>query len=268
MLLKFIIFFLTFFNSYIRCKHDISANGKLTVSNLKISSKDNQDNGIIFKNQDTEYKLGLTTQNEFIISKKNKPMISIDEHDNLNFLNPDLSVKVLNIDGALKIKNVPQFNMIIHESFSNNSNTKGWVGENFDNFTSKCGGINLLGGYGKLSKGKISKTFEDIPSHIQIRIKSNFHFIDNWDNQTAYLKIGTQQNEMFYIWTDTHSNLNKNNSINICGNPTPESKYFSTIDVIVPHNSSTLFVEFGTNINTDDPNDISWGISNFQLFII
>ncbi|CDU18830.1 hypothetical protein YYC_05204 [Plasmodium yoelii 17X] len=268
MVLKFIIFILTFLNKYIQSENDISVNGVLNVSNLKISSKDNRDNGIIFKNQETEYKLGLTPQNEFIISKKNKPMITIDEHDNINFLNPDLSVKALNIDGILKIKNVPQFNMIIHENFSNNSNTKGWIGEHFDNFTSKCGGINLLGGYGKLSKGSISKTFENIPSHIQIQIKSNFHFIDNWNNQTAYLKIGTDKNNLFYVWTDTHSNLNKNNSINICGNPTPETKYFSIIDIIIPHNSSTLFVEFGTNIQEDNPNDISWGISNFQLFII
>lgn len=75
MLLKFIIFILIFLNKYTESKNDISVNGTLNVSNLKISSKDNRDNGIIFKNQETEYKLGLTTQNECnsCASAHNKP---------------------------------------------------------------------------------------------------------------------------------------------------------------------------------------------------
>ncbi|KAI4837845.1 hypothetical protein MKS88_003263 [Plasmodium brasilianum] len=269
MLLLFFSVVALLLNKGVQTENDISVKGSLTVANLQISSKDNRENGITFWSEGTEYKLGLNAQNEFMISKKNKPLISIDEHDNLNFLNPDLSVKVLNIEGNLKIRSISQFQLVVHENFANSSNTKGWSGENFDNFTSICGGIHLLGGYGKLSKGRIYKTFENIPSHTQIRIKCNFHFIDNWNNQTAYLKIGRDEKEdLFYVWTDTHSQVNKENSINICGNSTGESKFFSLIDVIIPHNSSKLIVEFGTNIQKDDPNDISWGISNFQLFIV
>ncbi|GAW81426.1 hypothetical protein, conserved [Plasmodium gonderi] len=250
-------------------ENDISVKGSLTVSNLKISSKENMDNGIVFMNKEGDYKIGINSQGTFLISKKNKPIISIDEHENLNFLNQDLSVKSLNIDGILKIRNVNQFQMIVHENFSSNSNTKGWLGDNFDNFTSVCGGINLLGGYGKLSKGKIQKTFENIPSHTQIRIKANFHFIDDWNYHTAYLKVGRDhQEELFYVWTDTHAQISQENSINICGNTTGESKFTSLIDVVIPHNSSALLVQFGTSIQIDDPKSISWGISNFQLFIM
>ncbi|CRG97908.1 conserved Plasmodium protein, unknown function [Plasmodium gallinaceum] len=267
----FWIFFLFFFflNKKVNNENDISVKGSLTVSNLKISSKDKRESGILFMNDEMEYKLGLNTKNELIISKKNKPLINIDEHDNLNFFNPDLTVKSLNVHGVFKILNINQFQMIVHEDFSNSSNTKGWIGENFDSFTSICGGINLLGGYGKLSKGKIYKIFENIPTHTQVRIKSNFHFIDNWNNQTAYMKIGRdEKEEFFFVWTDSHSQLNKENSINICGNSTGESKFFSLIDIIVPHNSKKLIVEFGTNIQNHEPNNISWGISNFQIYII
>ncbi|SBS84526.1 conserved Plasmodium protein, unknown function [Plasmodium ovale] len=253
----------------VQSDNDISVRGNLTVSNLKIASKDNRENGIIFANEKSEYKLGFTPQNEFVISKKNKPMISIDEYENIHFFNSDLSVKVLNIDGIFKVRNVNQFHMIVHENYENNNNTKGWVGDNLDNSTSICGGVYLLGGYGKLSKGIISKTFENIPSHTQIRIKSNFHFIDEWNNQTAFLKIKRDEKEdFFYVWTDTHSHVNKENAINICGNPTGESKFVSLIDVIIPHTSNKLIVEFGTTIQSDTPNDLSWGISSFQLFVV
>ncbi|SOV74372.1 conserved Plasmodium protein, unknown function [Plasmodium sp. gorilla clade G3] len=251
------------------CDNELSVKGSLTVANLKISSKNNQENGILFVNEESEYKIGLNERSELIISKKNKPVVTIDEHENLNFFNMDLSVKILNIQGILKIMNVNQFQMFVHEDFSNSSNTKGWTGDQFFNYTSSCGGINLLGGYGKLSKGEIYKTFENIPSHSQIRIKCNFHFIDNWDNQTAYMKIATdEKEEKYYVWTDTHSQINKQNSINICGNTTGESKFFSIIDIIIPHNSNKLIIYFGTNIQKDEPNLISWGISNFQIYII
>lgn len=251
-------------------ENETSVKGSLTVANLKISSKDNKENGILFANSEIEYKLGLNEKNELVISKKNKPLVNIDEHDNFNIFVPDLSIKSFNLEGVFKIMNISQFQMIVHESFSNSSNTIGWVGENFDNFISSCGGINLLGGYGKLSKGKISKVFVNIPNHTEIRVKANFHFIDKWNNEMAYMKIGKDEKEkdFDFVWTDTHVQTDLDNAINICGNTTGESKFFSLIDVIVPHNSEKLVIEFGTNIIEHDPNNISWGISNLQIYII
>ncbi|GAB66936.1 hypothetical protein PCYB_102860 [Plasmodium cynomolgi strain B] len=254
----------------VRSENDISVKGSLTVANLKISSKGNKENGILFQSKEVEYKMGMNPLGHFIISRKNKPIISIDEHDNMNLLNQDLVVKTLTIDGIFKVRHVNQFQMIVHEMFSSSTSTKGWLGDNFDNFTSVCGGINMLGGYGKLSKGRVHKIFENIPSHTQIRIKANFHFIDEWNSHTAYLKVGRDdQEDLFYVWTDSHSSKGGlENAVNICGNTIGESKFSSVIDVVIPHNSSKLIVEFGTTIQVDDPKTVSWGISNFQLFIV
>ncbi|ANQ08796.1 Uncharacterized protein PCOAH_00030340 [Plasmodium coatneyi] len=253
----------------VRSENDISVKGSLTVANLKISSKGNKENGILFQSKEVEYKMGLNPLGQFIISRKNKPIISIDEHDNMNLLNQDLVVKALTIDGTFKVRHVNQFQMIVHETFSSSESTNGWSGDNFNNFTSICGGVNLLGGYGKLSKGRIRKTFVNIPSHTQIRIKANFHFIDEWNFHTAYLKVGRDdQEDLFYVWTDSHSQVGLENAVNICGSATGESKFSSVIDVVIPHNSSKLIVEFGTTIQVDDPKSVSWGVSNFQLFIV
>lgn len=265
------IFFFCFYilSRVVWSENETSVKGSLTVANLKIASKDNKENGLLFSNNDVEYKLGMNPKNEFILSKRGKPLISIDDHDNLNFLIPDLSVKSLNLEGIFKIMDVTQFHMIVHESFKDSANTKGWKGVNFDNFISTCGGIHLLGGYGKLSKGFISKEFDNLPVHNEIRVKAIFHFIDKWNNETAYMKIGkSTKEESYFAWTDSHTQIDTENAINICGNSTGESKFNSLIDVVFPHNSEKLYIEFGTNILEHDPNNISWGISNFQLYII
>lgn len=268
-ILRIFFFFLYIFSKVVLSENETSVKGSLTVANLKISSKDNKENGLLFSNNEVEYKLGMNPKNELILSKRGKPLISIDDHDNLNFLISDLAVKSLNLEGIFKIMEVSQFHMIVHESFKDSASTQGWSGTNFDNFISTCGGINLLGGYGKLSKGFISKQFDTLPTHSEIRVKANFHFIDKWDNQTAYMKIGRSNKEESYIvWTDSHIQIDTENTINICGNSTGESKFISLIDIIFPHNSEKLYIEFGTNILEHDPNNISWGISNFQLYII
>ncbi|VWU51121.1 conserved protein, unknown function [Hepatocystis sp. ex Piliocolobus tephrosceles] len=272
MLIKlWLVSIICFYAKTASSENELEVKGNLTVANLKISSKNNAENGLIFVNKEIEYKLGINEQNELILSKKKKPIISIDSHDNLNFLNTDISVKVLNVENSIKIKNNEQFNMLLHESFTDSSTTIGWTGtNNFNNHISVCGGINLLGGYGYLSQGTILKVFDNLPSHTKIKIKTNFHFIDDWQGETAYLQIknSEQQQNFFYVWTDTHSQLNKQNSINICGNSIPESKFYSLIDVIFPHTSNKLIVQFGTTNQVNDPNKLSWGISNFQLYII
>lgn len=269
-LLHLIVLTVLLFIKNVSNENETVVKGSLTVANLKIAAKDNKENGILFSNNTTEYKMGINEKNEFVISKKNKPLINIDEHDNLNIFVPDLSIKSFNLEGVFKILNITQFQMIVHENFVNSSSAKGWIGENFDNFVSSCGGINLLGGYGKLSKGTIRKVFENIPNHTEIRVKANFHFIDKWNNEMAYMKLGKDEKEkdFDFVWTDTHVQNDLDNTINICGNETGESKFFSIIDVIIPHNSETLVIEFGTNILQHDPHNISWGISNLQIYII
>ena len=38
----------------------------------------------------------------------------------------------------------------------------------------------MLGGFGILAGGEISKTFENLPKHNKLRITANYHFIDAW----------------------------------------------------------------------------------------
>ena len=51
-----------------------------------------------------------------------------------------------------------------------------------------------------------------------MRITANFHFIDAWIGETAYMKASTGANgEMEYIWTQYYNSMSTQASINVCG---------------------------------------------------
>jgi hypothetical protein len=57
-----------------------------------------------------------------------------------------------------------------------------------DNSITTCGGIHMLGGYGKFSGGEVRKTFEGIPTHNRVKVVANFHFIDAWSGESGFMR--------------------------------------------------------------------------------
>jgi hypothetical protein len=47
----------------------------------------------------------------------------------------------------------------------------------------------MLGGYGKFGGGEVVKTIENLNEHSKIKITANFHFIDAWSGESAFMKI-------------------------------------------------------------------------------
>jgi hypothetical protein len=87
------------------------------------------------------------------------------------------------LEGNIVINNIIQWKLFKSESFQNPPT--GWT----DNSISTCGYINMLGGYGKFSGGEISKVFDEIPLHSKIRILANYHFIDAWSGESAFMRV-------------------------------------------------------------------------------
>lgn len=173
-----------------------------------------------------------------------------------------LQAKDIKYYGDLYVQEVAQWKLVVHEGFW--TEAKGWS----MNQVTTCGGVNILGGYGVLSRGTLNKTFSDLPEHSKIRIVSTFHFIDAWTGETAYLTANFGKDHSYeYLWIDNYDSTDAEKQINICGSSYGEGKFASPIDVTFPHTDDTLTISFGSTVDQDALAE-SWGISALYIYII
>ena len=58
----------------------------------------------------------------------------------------------------------------------------------------------------------------DLPQHSKIRIIAQFHFIDAWSGESAFMRVNNGKNqEMQYIWTERYDFGKNQDGINVCG---------------------------------------------------
>jgi len=172
-----------------------------------------------------------------------------------------LSIHSLQVNGQITCMGVPQWRQFVNENFW--TVPTGWS----TNEISTCGGLYLLGGYCILSRGNLIKEFGNLPTHQKIRITADFHYIDAWTGETAYMQLNTgPKNQDEYVWTDRYDSSMAVNSINVCGAQYGEGKLTTKIDITVPHNTGSIVVTFGSTVD-QDPCDQSWGISNLSIYI-
>ena len=232
------------------------------MTSLIIQSKNTSNSEFCFGTPLNFFSFTLhSSSNDFSLSENNYPLLTITEQNQINFLSKTLSLNETYINGNLKIKGINQWKLIYEENFE--ESIEGWS----NNTISKCNGITMLGGYCIFSKGETEKIYDKLPEHSMIRIQANYHFIDNWNGESGYLKINNGNNgEMNYIWIESYTAFEGNYGINVCGGKMPEGKFSSPIDVVVNHNSDSLKIAFGSNLEMD-PCDESFGISAIRIFV-
>jgi len=158
----------------------------------------------------------------------------------------------------LEINGVRQWALASMEDFEE-VGTDGWShGE-----LTECAGRKILGGHCvEKATPELSKTFDSLGPHTQIRIKAQYLFIDSWDGESGYLKADGNT-----VWVDSYNHAfgDPAHGINMCGNETPERKFSSTIDVTIPHTGESLTIAFGAT--TDEHScDESFGIDSVMIF--
>ena len=232
------------------------------MTSLIIQSKNTSNSEFCFGTPLNYFSFTLhSSSNDFSLSENNYPLLTIREQNQINFLSKTLSTNETFINGNLKIKGINQWKLIYEENFD--KSIEGWSNKTI----SKCNGITMLGGYCIFSKGETEKIYDKLPEHNMIRIQANFHFIDNWNGESGYLKINNGNNgEMNYIWIESYSAFEGNFGVNVCGGKMPEGKFSSPIDVVVRHNKDSVKIAFGANLEMD-PCDESFGISGIRIFV-
>ncbi|EKX73175.1 conserved hypothetical protein [Theileria equi strain WA] len=235
--------------------------GGVTASLLTIAPNSLNESSILFLGS-KNYTIGVDSVGNFAFNAQNTPMIIVDNNQTISMHMSTFSVKNVDLGGDLVVQGITQFRMIWREEFTD---SKGWSGSVDKLGVSNCSGIQMLGGYQNFGRGHVEKTFIELPEHKELRIRATFHFIDQWVGETGYMKLGTPDGIMEYVWTDRHFHKEDFNT-NICGGETGDDKFSVPIDVTVLHNSERFTIAFGSTI-VGDSDKQSWGISGLEIHI-
>ena len=178
-----------------------------------------------------------------------------------------------------------QWKMVVHEDFDEYGTegrpaARGWNafsghGKAASNLVGRCGrNISprtdwFLGPYGS---AEISKTFILPSDHTQAKLQANFHFLDGWDEQIAYMKINGK-----VVWQQGHSMCSTfsvipeltevclQKGINACGGEGAD-----LMGVEIGHQleyfSSRLELTFGATLEKD--NDAAWGVDDIRIWVL
>jgi hypothetical protein len=130
----------------------------------------------------------------------------------------------------------------------------------------KCAGLWMLGGPNKLASAEISKTYY-LPKHSEVKVTARYSFVDNWDDDTGYMKIDNQ-----VVWTEEYTWCPQFFTFvcpkghNACGSEFYPDKLSRLISVVVPHSADTITLAFGSTIPGElSPTEVSYGISGVSI---
>ena len=75
----------------------------------------------------------------------------------------------------------------------------------------------MLGGYCATSNENLVKVFDNIPHHTRIKVEANFHFLDSWGGETAFLRVSETEDlgTLNYVWTDSFDYISSRNAVNV-----------------------------------------------------
>lgn len=138
-----------------------------------------------------------------------------------------------------------------------------------------CGAYSsVLGGACKTSHHTIEKTYTNLPNHAEIQVTARVHFIDNWDDDTLWVKAGapgtleTQppQWQEEYTWCPQFFTFLCNAGIQVCGLDHYPDKLGRLVSFSMEHNTPDLTLQFGTNMNPKTPPcQASYGVSHVTV---
>jgi len=147
--------------------------------------------------------------------------------------------------------------------------------DNEDLGTSKCGGLGeILGGPCKTSYHTIEKTYADLPNHAEIQITARVHFLDNWDDDTMWMKAGSPGTVSVsppvwaeeYTWCPQFFTFMCNGGVSACGKAHYPDKLSRLVTVSMEHSAPDLTLQFGTNIKAGTPPcEVSYGVSHVTV---
>lgn len=236
----------------------------ISMSQLNLNAGEDQPAFINFGQESRVYTVGAK-KTGFFIEYQDEDLLSIDPKGNVVIRTDSVVMNALSTS-SLIIEGVPQFSVYALESFDSMSPFEaGWFGGERNTPTMNCSVFTILTGalYSKKlpDMDSFSKHYEDLPDHDQIRLQATVHFVDDWQGESAYMKIDDH-----YVWTTSHDQRSARGSINVCGNGKfSESKFTVPIDVTLKHSGKKLKVSFGSTL--DNTAIAAFGMSSLTVML-
>lgn len=239
----------------------LKSKGMLSMRSLRIASA-GEEGSKIFLGQEGEVSLGTDASGSFAVRQASKPLLALDSQNTLHLGARQVEALTVNAVGGLSLRGVQQWQLVKAEDFT--ASGDGWSRGQ----VSQCAGVFMLGGYCRLSRGEVNKTFAGLPPHKQLRVVATFHFIDRWIGEAGYMKLNIgPAGQQVVVWSEQHSEQLSRNGISLCGrSTTPEGKFAAPIDVTVPHQQDAVVLAFGSTMEDSDPCDESWGVSGLEIY--
>jgi len=141
--------------------------------------------------------------------------------------------------------------------------------------TSKCGGAgNILGGPCQTSYHTVEKVYSGLPNHAEIQITARVHFIDNWDDDTMWLKVGQPGTVSSsapawaeeYTWCPQFFTFMCSHGVSVCGKGHYPDRMSRLVTVTMQHTTPDLALQFGTDMKTETPPcEASYGVSQITI---
>lgn len=239
----------------------------IETSQLFLRSKDGSDKSarVYLGRGRNSYSVGMNAKGEFSIAfgdplaegaKGNGGQV----HDILVATDKAVSVSSLFAHTVsaqqLRVNNVPQWSLVFQDLYGIGTGaTHGWAGAK----PMSCAGLHLAALDD--SHPVMTKAFHHLPPHTQVRLVATAHFIDDWQGETAFLKVNDH-----YVWTDSHELRNGAKAINLCGSPLyPESRFSVTIDVSFHSTAESFTLAFGSNMESGSQAQL--GVSSVAVYI-
>ena len=99
-----------------------------------------------------------------------------------------------------------------------------------------------MGGHCQLSNQQVFTVIKGLPEdHSQVRVQANLHFIDDWQGESASIKIDGSP-----VWM--RSVTSSKNSMNICGGDANEAAFNVPVLADTKHEGAEVKISFQTNI--------------------
>jgi len=208
---------------------DVFSPTGLKVASLTVQAPREKTAEVVLLSETSQaYSIGVNAAGVFRIQQEGqKPALEITPNGGEIIARTRLlATGALRSQGGFIVQDVMQWALWREEEFTKGSQGWGMVpafGPSEKPLTTQCpGGVWMLGGFRTLSKASVSKTFSQLPEHNRLRVVATYHFIDRWEGQMGFMKIGESAQDSHYAWTERYDVNDYTSLLDLCGGPTGE----------------------------------------------
>lgn len=241
---------------------NLTIDGRKGVSELILNSKNKPENNVVFRQEHNK---------AFELRKGDKQLLNIQPSGettwgmkgNVSYFNVKGGVyHASKIDGIVNTEK--DWSLVYFEPFESGK-TNGWEGSGI---LRSCGAGNDFALFHNCqSKSQtLSKKIGVLPAHKELKIQLSFHFLDKWEGEQAYVKLGDH-----IIWAKTRNwckNIFANEclkkGVDVCGNSYPDL-VGQLVSFSMLHKDREIDFEVGSSLPVENCK-ASWAIDNIMIF--